>query len=131
MSKKYEGTDISATVHHVMMKARETEDEFIFHTIYPFCNNVVNRIMSKKELEEMLVKADRMKWIPCSERLPEEHTTVLATWKETWYSNAEERIDTLWINSDGKWSGKFGELNQNGSAEVIAWMPLPEPYRGE
>ena len=58
------------------------------------------------------------RWIPCSERLPENRLYVLVTYKYeyglidhgiTWYGQAEE-----------KW---------NTSREVIAWMPLPEPYR--
>ena len=59
-------------------------------------------------------------WIPCSERLPKNRLCVLVTYKYeyglidhgiTWYGQAE-----------GKW---------NTSREVIAWMPLPEPYKGE
>lgn len=58
------------------------------------------------------------RWIPCSERLPENRLYVLVTYKYeyglidhgiTWYGQAEEKWDT--------------------SREVIAWMPLPEPYR--
>ena len=64
-------------------------------------------------------KAEAVRWIPCKERLPENRLYVLVTYKYeyglidhgiTWYGQVE-----------GKW---------NTSREVIAWMPLPEPYKG-
>lgn len=121
---------ITTTVVEFATQVRETEDEFVFETIEPFCRDTLKRTISKKELGEMLVRAERMKWIPCSERLPEQYTAVLATWKETWYRNATRRRDILWLDSDGKWKGKF-DLEKNGSVKVIAWMPLPKAYRGE
>ena len=57
-------------------------------------------------------------WIPCSERLPEKSSTYLAT------------VD---YGEYGKASGQRffygGCLGWNDDA-VVAWMPLPEPYRG-
>ena len=74
--------DMETITYNVVTKAQETEEEFIFQTISPFCNNVVNKIVRKKELQEMLLRADRMKWIPCSERIPEEpHELYLVTTK--------------------------------------------------
>ncbi len=58
------------------------------------------------------------KWIPCSERLPEIGKSVLVTivlpdgYRACYVS---ERLL-------GKWSGVCG-------MKVVAWMPLPEPYR--
>lgn len=68
----------------------------------------------------------KTQWIPCSERLPENDKSVLATtaWGEV---TIAERIyppinDTCWFIHDG---------NTNATIDdVIAWMPLPEPYEG-
>ena len=63
-------------------------------------------------------------WIPCSERLPEEETLVLCTEKGTgklyigWFLNIED-VGVRWFDYEGF------------SMEVIAWQPLPEPYREE
>ena len=63
-------------------------------------------------------KADANKWIPCSERLPEKNDEVLVTGK---VDNA------LYVDID-EWTGAGFWINANG---VIAWMPLPEPYKEE
>lgn len=61
---------ITKTVVDFAIQFHETEDEFIFKTIGPFCIDILERVISKKELEEMLLRAERMKWIP-AENTPE------------------------------------------------------------
>ena len=57
------------------------------------------------------------RWIPCSERLPEKNCRCLTT-NTAW--GAFEVDFNVWIN--GEW------LYPN--EKPIAWMPLPEPYKG-
>lgn len=57
------------------------------------------------------------RWIPVSERLPEELTIVLITDKEGDVF-VSEFIGV--INGCAEWA----------TDDVIAWMPLPEPYKG-
>lgn len=63
---------INDQIYEVRLKVEETVDDFIFQTIQPFCENIVKRKIPKKELEDMLLRAKRMKWTPCNKRLPEE-----------------------------------------------------------
>ena len=93
-----------------------------------------------KELE----KRPRGEWITCSERLPSySERIVLATVvrrDKTWNNDPYHRLVT-YIN--GKWYPVPQSINlvpshmatieqsDGGQAEVIAWMPLPEPYKGE
>ena len=62
------------------------------------------------------------KWIPCSERLPEEYKFVLCTEKGTrelyigWVMDVED-VGNRWFDSEGF------------SMDVVAWQPLPEPYK--
>ena len=55
------------------------------------------------------------KWIPVSERLPEKYTYTL------WCASSR------CVRSD-YFNGEFWEDAKKFGYEVIAWMPLPEPY---
>lgn len=73
------------------------------------------------------------RWIPCSERLPEENY-VLISKKPTKLSGSKWCV-TIAIRTADPRSGKicwrdigFGAIQDN---EVLAWMPLPEPYKKE
>ena len=72
-------------------------------------------------------------WIPCSERLPEAPYGCLVTvWDTDPITMDEfENILPYFVGWDGEqWNDGEGE---QCPFEVIAWMPLPEPYqeRGE
>ena len=83
-------------------------------------------------------------WIPCSERLPDEHDSIFAQFKDTdqWsgamfekisddvnvtveFENGKRKTKTL-HTIDGKWS----EGNRGVKFKVIAWKPLPDEYHG-
>lgn len=57
-------------------------------------------------------------WIPCSERLPEANQIVMCSVKKEY---AYHRIVLQRFTNEEYW--------HNGIVE--AWMPLPEPYKGE
>ena len=62
-------------------------------------------------------------WIPVTKKIPERDEEVLAWCKCTCF----EYIKILWIDElSGLWSD-----GDNFHDEVLAWMPLPEPYQGE
>lgn len=65
-------------------------------------------------------------WIPCSERLPTESGKYLVTVKN---------LTRFWILKEPVFvcNYEFNEFMFQGweDNEVIAWMPLPEPYKGE
>ena len=71
-------------------------------------------------LEKQATIQATSKWIPCSERLPETEDKVMCC-TETKKGNKNIVIGYY---MDGAW--RCG-MNSN----VIAWMPLPEPYKGE
>ena len=82
------------------------------------------------------------KWIPVSDRLPEERNSIFAKYKgtEKWENGMFEKISNHVIVTveypsgerlsqnaytvDGIWKTHTGLSN----VKVIAWMPLPEPY---
>lgn len=61
-------------------------------------------------------------WIPVSERLPEKMGTYLVTLE---YKEHGKGITTLWYHGKGiGWDLRVADV-------VIAWQPLPEPYKEE
>lgn len=84
-------------------------------------------------------------WIPCSERLPEERDSIFAKFKGTdkWKDGMFERISenvlvTVEFDDgtrrtevshtvDGKWKFDISVLQR----KIIAWSPIPEPYKEE
>lgn len=89
-----------------------------------------------------LPSADIPRWIPCSERLPERiingdvetvqefFVTVKERWQgEEWEYHTDVAefpgyyIDDLWQT--------YNDWREGQEVHVIAWMPLPEPYKEE
>ena len=76
-------------------------------------------------------------WIPCSERLPEEYGEFLVTMTEK--AKAEDfgfDLDEIYVrkmryNSNGWRTPRHipSWINDVVVSTVLAWMPLPEPYR--
>ena len=77
-------------------------------------------------------------WIPCSERLPEVNGRYLVTrglnacgslWNRIYIANYSDlmglKSERIW------WNGNVGKSDFERIDDVIAWQPLPEPYRAE
>ena len=65
-------------------------------------------------------------WIPCSERLPEVPEVIDDDYCPEFNVTIKgaDGATTLKCAPDGTWFDDFGEVY-----DVIAWQPLPEPYR--
>lgn len=115
---------VTKTVVDFATQVRETEDKFIFETIAPFCRNTLKRTISKKDLEEIILRAERMKWIPVSERLPKKPECG-----ENGYIVQKKRVAEPF---SAYWDGeRWTNEDDDVLSEVVAWMELPEPYREE
>lgn len=71
-------------------------------------------------------------WIPCSERMPEKHTRCLVTWKSMFHTIEIDvaKYGRMFL-SERKGLGFYlhgSDVDADITDEVIAWMPLPEPY---
>ena len=66
-------------------------------------------------------------WIPCSERLPENSCQCIVTAKVKHVDDYPDyEVDTADFSD-----GIFTTANSWWGVEsIIAWMPLPEPYKG-
>jgi hypothetical protein len=84
------------------------------------CLESIEALMAEGNIYDV----DYSRWIPCTERLPEEGGDYLVTtkWKGS-YSG-----DTYIETNMAVYREKLEEWDCKG---VIAWMPLPEPYKAE
>ncbi len=64
-------------------------------------------------------------WIPCSERLPENISTVILQVKEI------EKPTIGWYGNVEGWRLKERDFVDLREFTVLAWMPLPSPYQKE
>lgn len=96
------------------------------------CLESIEALMAEGEIYDIECDPSAQRWIPCSERLPfaeyGESNNVLATCGHRDGENTSIRwIKTLYFNG-GNWCFPTGETYEE---KVYAWMPLPEPWRGE
>ena len=92
---------------------------------------------------------DGKRWIPVSERLPDNTDPVNITWvnhdPESYYADVKDKPFTATGHyCNGKWwwysvtcqdyLDEYGHSDvdaMDDDIEVVAWMPLPEPYKAE
>lgn len=56
--------DFGKTVEEIVMQAKENQEEFIFETIRPYCENVLQMKINKEELKQILLNSVQ-KQQPC------------------------------------------------------------------
>lgn len=82
------------------------------------------------------------RWIPCSERLPDEHDSIFSRfygtekWRNAMFRKTSDTVICTVQYRDGTRQTApcytiDGEWNQSmkGMGKVLAWMPLPEPWK--
>ena len=87
-------------------------------------------------IEKMPSVQPEPQWIPCTERLPEKSGRYLVTRKFNALFSLWDKVDILnYSDLMGLkkekiwWSGNVGKSDFEKFDDVIAWMPLPEPYK--
>ena len=109
-------------------------------TVFEFGNMLIDYM-------ERMEKEPERKWIPVSERLPDELVAVNVTWinrcPQNYYMHIKDKpfTDTA-VLYRGKWywwdATIIDYLSEYGiriseaidkSIDILAWQPLPEPYK--
>lgn len=125
------------------MTIDEAIKRYVDNADYERTHGNLQRYLEFKRLEKWLKELKQLreqtKWIPCSERLPEEYGEFLVTMTEK--AKAEDLgfdIDETYIrkmryNSNGWKLPRHipSWINEAVKDEVLAWMPLPKPYKAE
>ena len=102
-----------------------------------------------EHLEKMPSVQPEQQWIPCSERKPEDFEEVNVTWvnhdPEPYYNFVKDKPFTAtavyykekWYWYTSTCADLLAEYGRNPNQEIddgieiIAWMPLPKPWKGE
>lgn len=92
------------------------------------CNRDYGKVCGKDcECIEYMAMRDTpsaQQWIPCSEKLPNIGESVLFSVGHGLY------VSEGCLRADGRWAQfRWDAIQQDYM--VDAWMPLPEPYKGE
>ena len=147
MAKKY--IDAESLYNQIVEKEElarqrviDTPSRFPNGDINPYAVRYATQLDERTTFKFMLTDApavDTPRWIPVTERLPEEDKEVLISYryKEGEGNTSHSKID---ITSYGQmyfggnkvgrvkhWRAPFEYFESN--YEVIAWMPLPTPYK--
>lgn len=86
--------------------------------------DIVIHCETEEEQKKVIERLESTNWIPASERLPEKHKAVITTVKYNGFLGMYGAwLKTAFIGDYGEWNGECI------GGEVIAWMPLPEPYK--
>ena len=78
-------------------------------------------------IEKLPSTSSEQQWIPCSKRLPIGQTEVIASMHDDSGDTAFDYTASGWVTPDGRYWIVDGEINNF----VVAWMPLPKPWKGE
>lgn len=86
--------------------------------------------MVNTALDTVIEAAEETRWIPASERLPENAFGCLVTVEEDdIYGEPQSVIYPEFVGYDGEtWNDADGD---SIPFEVLAWRPLPQPYKAE
>lgn len=129
---------------HIKDRLKQYKDECLKHGEYDVWLYVEDFLEMIEQLQDDLEQDEKENgWIPVTERIPKEHNSIFAKFKGTnnWSKSMFERTSYRVIvtvkyadgtiltetahTTDGKW--KLTHPTLNGT--VIAWKPLPEPYK--
>lgn len=135
---------------HVMREIQEDRETSLrcyedkpTRDIVNFCYDCIEKAINDLPQDYPRNTDEVERWIPVTEKMPEEHNSIFAKWKGTeHWSNAmfEKRSDEVLVTVeypdgtrvteatytiDGKWKMIAKVLG----GTVIAWKPFPEPYK--
>ena len=113
----------------MVIKIPESAYDYLSQTVDCIANGIPLPKGQGRLIERVLNAAETLKqkmghWIPVSERLPERSVWVLA------YCKTKDGYEYQTVLLLAKYNGEWTDCD-DFCDDVIAWMPLPEPYKAE
>ena len=102
------------------------DDDMITHYGYVERKEAVEVVRDLCIKAEPSVNTEQNSWIPVSERLPEKDGEYITTMKYIGVATG-----TIYIDVEETFFDVGKGFNVGVNESVIAWMPLPEPYKAE
>lgn len=87
-----------------------------------YCQATISRA---EDIVQEVAEEYNSGWIPCSDRLPEEYGEYLIWWTDI---TGKQCYEITEYEPVGGWIGDIPQAVE-GIYNVIAWQPLPEPYK--
>ena len=81
-------------------------------------------VKHKADYDDLIKAYEQSRWIPVNERLPKSAGTYIVTAMD----NGTAVVTFM------KWQNRYKRWDKTGRRaywKVVAWMPLPEPWKGE
>lgn len=101
--------------------------------LYPCKHDIFEQTyeVEKEAQEQCNAAVERIGWIPVSERMPEDEKEVLVWFEYFQYGYYNRLYQTYGIGyaENGEWSPIVNGTTGWTDLNIIAWMPLPEPYK--
>lgn len=97
------------------------QKEEIINCLTALCKSNRISVGETIALENAIKELEQTRWIPCSERLPEESGDYLVTTKWKGSYSGDVYIETnmaVYRKKSKEWD----------CVDVIAWAPIPQPY---
>lgn len=85
--------------------------------------NNVRDLISEEAIDMAIEALEQTRWIPVSERLPQDSDYYLVT--TSWGD-----VEQIWFAHKKDYDITESEWREDDD-NPVAWMPLPEPYRGD
>ena len=124
LNRAYEYTELGEIIE--MLDNAPTVD-----TTCPNCDSGYAQGYSDGYLKGKEERPQDEGWIPVSERLPEDMQKVLVWFEYYRYGDYNCMYQTYGFGYvyDGKWSSFINGESGWQDARIIAWQPLPKPYK--
>ena len=116
----------------------KTDEDLEWNRAIDMCTNIINAHLSRENASKIARSSrDNDGWNPVEERLPEDDVDVLITYVDIDNKDYKDiDITTYGYAFLGgnkldykEWRNPFPYFK--GNYKVVAWRPLPEPYRPE